>query len=287
MARTRTLFLASLICLSCTSDKSLLTELFAFPNNLEEVSAIEVTSDPNKIWALQDSGNDPELYVLDKKGTITNTLKVTNVQNNDWEALASDTDGNLYIGDFGNNNNKRRDLMIHKINASDLDSKQASVSQTISFFYPEQKEFPPKKSNRIYDAEAFFYHKDNFYIFSKNRSSKFDGTTMMYKVPNIAGTHAAQLIGTFKACNIYKKCAITAADISPDGKTVSLLTATRIYLFQDFTEDNFLAGKSTEIDLSHFTQKEGICFASNSTIYIADEKEKKTGGKLYELAINN
>jgi len=57
-----------------------------------------------------------------------------------------------------------------------------------------------------------------FYLFTKNRSSEFDGTTLMYGIPNIAGNHAAKLMGSFKSCGDFRNCAITSADISPDGK---------------------------------------------------------------------
>ncbi len=269
---------------SCSQETTKITEFFSFPENLNEVSAIEFIPGSDKIWALQDSGNNAELYELDKTGKITNVIAV-NAQNNDWEALASDESGNLYIGDFGNNKNKRKDLCIYKISNSNLQSKSADASK-ISFYYPEQKEFPPKKSKLFYDAEAFFYFKNNFYIFTKNRSSTFDGTTFIYKIPNIEGHHAAVLIGKFKACDIYKQCAVTAADISPDGKKAVILSANRIWLFENFPEDRFADGKVSEIKLGHFSQKEGVCFISDSEIYIADEKKKKLGGKLYVMDLS-
>ena len=37
------------------------------------------------------------------------------------------------------------------------------------------------------------------------------------------------------------------------------------------------------IQLPNFTQKEGICFTDENTLYITDEREKKSGGKLYKL----
>jgi hypothetical protein len=269
---------------SCSQESSKITEIFSFPKKLDEVSAIETIDGSDKIWALQDSGNIAELYELDKTGAITNTVSI-NAENTDWEALTSDESGNLYIGDFGNNDNERKDLCIYKISNSDLRGKSAGVTR-ISFFYPEQKEFPPKKSRLFYDAEAFFYFKGNFYIFTKNRSSAFDGTTYIYKVPNKAGNHEARRIGEFGACGIYKQCAITSADISPDGKKAVILSANKVWLFEDFPEDKFAKGKITEIGLGHFSQKEGICFISDSVIYIADEKKNKDGGKLYTMDLN-
>ena len=52
----------------------------------------------------------------------------------------------------------------------------------ISFSYPEQKEFPPKKKEMFYDVESFFEHNGYFYLFTKNRSKGFDGTAFIYKI---------------------------------------------------------------------------------------------------------
>ncbi|WP_298154767.1 hypothetical protein [Flavobacterium sp.] len=275
------LFLIIAACSGCSSQPSKISVAFDFPKNIKEASALEYIAQSKLFWTLEDSGNDANLYALDKSGKRVNTVAV-DVVNNDWEELASDPEGNLYIGDFGNNDNERKDLCIYKIDAADLTGTNAAPSEKISFFYSQQKEFPPRKSERFYDAEAFFYFRGNFYLFTKNRSSKFDGTTLLYRVPAVPGNHAAILMGKFRTCTDYKHCAITDADISDDGTTIALLSSSQVWLFKDFKNDDFLKGRLTTIDLQDFTQKEGICFNGNR-IFIADEKDKHTGGKVYEL----
>lgn len=46
----------------------------------------------------------------------------------------------------------------------------------VSFYYPEQRTFPPEKTEKFYDAEAFFLVGDHFYLITKNRSKGFGGT---------------------------------------------------------------------------------------------------------------
>lgn len=285
-AKTIKIFLASAVFISCAATSSdVIEELFSMPKKIKESSAVEVTEKSDLIWTLEDSGNEPQLFALDTKGALVHTVTITDAQNNDWEDLTSDKQGNLYIGDFGNNKNERKDLSIYKISASDLNKKEASVAEKISFFFPEQTLFPPKKSERFYDVESFFLFKDHFYLFTKNRSSKFDGTTLLYQVPNESGNHPAKLISSFKTCDNFNHCAVTSADISPDGKKVALLSSDKVWIFTDFNSNNFLSGKVKQIDLKSFTQKEGICFVGNEKLYITDEKDKKTGGKLYQLLL--
>lgn len=276
--------LLAVTLLSCTSSAQQLNEIAA--TDLKEISGLEYLPQTKSLWALEDSGNENKLYKIGNDGKSEAEIAITNTVNTDWEELTSDAEGNLYIGDFGNNDNTRKDLAIYKIDKSQLTGKSAETSSKITFSYPEQIEFPPKKSARIYDCEAFFEHKGNFYLFTKNRSAKFDGSFSVYKVPNRAGDHKAVLMGSLKTCGIYKKCAVTAADISPDGTKAVLLTGDKVFVITNFGNDNFASGDMQMLELGHASQKEGLCFKDNDTLLIADEKDKKTGGKLYEVKLS-
>lgn len=280
------LFLASIVLLSCQQPSTFLTTIYSLPKNLKEVSGITYSTEDSLLWTLEDSGNANVLYALNSEGLIAKEVTVKNVENIDWEDLTKDKEGNLYIGDFGNNENERQDLCIYKMDKKSLDNENAFPAYKISFSYPEQKNFPPKKKELLYDVESFFELNGNFYLFTKNRSKGFDGTVFIYKVPNRAGFHKAELIGDFKTCDDYDNCAITSAAISPDQSKVVLLSHSKIWLFKNFSSDNFLSGIRTETELQHNSQKEAICFKDNNTLLIADEKVKKTGGTLYEISTN-
>ena len=273
--------------ISCINNEVENKLVFEFPKSLKEVSGIQFSKNSNSIWTIEDSGNDNELYFLNLKGAIEKTVVLKDLQNNDWEDLTSDKEGNIYIGDFGNNDNIRKDLAIYKIDLSTLTSSAAKTSYKISFYYPEQIDFPPKKKSFFYDCESFFEYNNNFYLFTKNRSKGFDGTTLMYKIPNKAGNHKAVLLGKFKTCSTYSTCSITSAALSPNAKKMILLSHNQIWLFEDFNGDSFLNGKATALDLDDYSQKEGLCFKDDETIYISDEKTKKIGGNLYQYSIND
>jgi hypothetical protein len=254
--------------------------------SLKEVSGLEYIKN-SELWGLEDSGNKNKIYRFDETGNIIHEIKITDTKNNDWESVTADGEGNLYIGDFGNNKNDRKNLAIYKINNTDLGEANAAPSAVITFYYPEQTEFPPKKRQLIFDCESFLEYKGNFYLFTKNRSTGFDGTFQVYKVPNKAGNHAAKLLGTLKSCNIFNKCAITDADISPDGTMIVLLSGDKIWELTNFSENSFAKASMKMISLNGFSQKESVCFKDAKTLFIADEKDKNTGGKLYEFKLRN
>lgn len=277
--RSVPLFIATLMMLSsCAQTESRLKEIGTM--GPREVSGLEYLQSAG-LWAVEDSGNESRLYKIDANGKAIEEVTV-GITNNDWEDLASDAKGNLYIGDFGNNKNDRKDLVIYKL-APGFKSPAAAIA----FYYPEQDNFPPKKSQLKYDCEAFFEHKGNFYLFTKNRSARFDGSLFIYKVPNKEGRHAAQLLGTITTCSAYRKCAVTSADISPDGTKAVLLTSDKIFVLTNFGEDNFAQAQMQMLELGHSTQKESICFKDNDLLFIADEKDKGEGGKLYQVKLSD
>ena len=273
--------------IACQQKEESLVTIFDLPKKLKEVSGMVYAPESNLFWTIEDRGNKNAIHGIDSNGEITSTVAIENTQNIDWEDITKDNEGNVYIGDFGNNDNDRKDLSIYKIDKNGLNSESGSPAYKISFAYPEQKEFPPKKSEMFYDVEGFFEFKNNFYLFTKNRSKGFDGTAHLYKVPNAAGFHQAVLLGKFQTCGNADQCAITSAAISPDESKVIVLTHDKILMFENFTGDDFLNGSQTTLELNHFSQKEAICFSDNDTVFIADERTKKTGGKVYQVSLKS
>ncbi len=272
-----------LLVIAChTGNLPVLTDL---PNTMKEVSGTETVMGSELIWMLNDGGNKSKLYGLNLQGKIIKEIKI-DAKNNDWEDLTSDESGNLYIGDFGNNFNRRKNLAILKVNYSNLKSDSLVSIERISFRYSDQKKFPPKKKQKYFDCEAFFFHNDSLYLFTKSRVKNDFGKTHMYKIPAKQGNHVATLIGSFSTCNDLE-CWITSADISNDGKRVVLLSPKSVWIFSDFKGDNFFNGTVKEFPFGYKSQKESVCFKTNSTLYITDEKSQgAVGGNLYEFKLN-
>ncbi|MGB1043378.1 MAG: hypothetical protein ACPGU6_08290, partial [Tenacibaculum sp.] len=139
---------------------------------------------------LNDSGNSPKIYGVSKKGKIKKELLIQ-AKNKDWEDITTDSIGNIYIADFGNNMNDRKRLVILKVNHQDLGSKNGEVER-IQFSYPNQTKFPPKKKKRFFDAESLLYANGYLYIFTKSRVKHKYGKTSLYRVPAKAGKHIAE-----------------------------------------------------------------------------------------------
>lgn len=286
-------------------------------NHIHESSGLEVTADSGGFWTIGDGGNGnlllrvsglwmmPDFHLGGDYGFYEGKVTIENITNGDWEDLAKDSGENIYIGDFGNNLNRRLNLVIYKVTCDSVTKayrffrrvNNSCPAQKISFSYPDQKQFPPLPSNWNFDCEAFFHHGDSLYLFSKNISNPNDGYTKMYRLPDQAGDYKAELIDSF-----YLNEPVTSADISHDGKTMVLLTYFSLWVFKDFHGNNFFKGKVYRFPFKGFTQKEAICFANgrmnlftrkenfgltnDDMLFMTDERHFLKGGKLYLIDLN-
>lgn len=265
------------------SQEDLKTE-FSLPKKLKEVSGIALSQDQKTIWAIEDAGNKNVVYGLNRQGELVNDVLVENAENNDWEDITKDAAGNIYIGDFGNNENDRQNLSILKLDLKNDSQKSTKVIQTTKFHYEGQTEFPPKKSNLLYDCEAFVEKDGSFYLFTKNRSKGFDGTFLVFQIPNKEGDFEAKLIGKLKLEGGYNDAAITSAAINSKNEIV-LLTHKNIHVLSGFTANDFNSAKIQKMPLNHNSQKEAVVFVDDKTLLIADEKDKKEGGNVYRFEL--
>ncbi len=274
-----------LLCLasSCTNYGQLIY-VADMPGNLEENSGL-VTLKDSTVWVIEDNGNKDEIYKVDFKGNIVKSFEVKNAKNEDWEDLTKDQNGNVYIADIGNNNNGRKDLVVYKIPNPETEPGDKIDAEKIEFHYPQQKEFPPAKSERFYDAEALLHYGDNLYIVTKNRSDPFTGQAYVYRIPDTKGSYEAKLVGTLDICEDWSTCQITGMDISPDGKKIVLLSYGKLFILTNFSWEDFSNVTIKEVDLGIRNQLESVCFLDANTLLLSDEVSHTQGGNLYKYQL--
>ncbi|VXB30249.1 hypothetical protein [Maribacter litoralis] len=277
-------FLLLFSILTSCSNYGQLRVIADLPGSLNENSGLATYGD-STVWVIEDGGNKDELYQVDFKGDIIKSLKVKNGDNQDWEDLTTDSAGNIYIGDIGNNTNKRKDLVIYKLPNPTIEPGDKIDAEKIKLHYPDQKGFPPKKDALFYDSEAIFHHNGKIFIVTKNRSHSFTGEARIYSVPDTKGSYEATLVGTFIPCTDWNTCRITSIDISPKGDKIIALSYGKLFVFTDFTWDDFTKGNMQEIDLGARSQLESVCFLNDTTLLISDERAHGEGGNLYTYTL--
>lgn len=272
---------------SCGQANSKYEKQLRLPKLMKEVSGIAYDQQTKIFWMVNDSGNSPEVFGYDPSAEkITQVIKPDGAINIDWEDLALGPNRMLYVGDFGNNKSKRKDLRIYGFNLPTDPYVVRAEAWVLDFSLEDQTEFPPKSKKKSYDIEAFFYHQGHFYLFSRNRARKFDGQSNVYRLVAEPGKQVAKKIGQFDACKDRRDCQITSAAISPDQSTIALLTYNKIYTITDFDPQDLLAGRVTKYKLQDRTQKESISFIDSNMVVIADERSGGKGRNLYWVALD-
>jgi hypothetical protein len=183
---------------------------------------------PDVYWVHNDSGDSPRIFAINSRGDLLREVSVQGAEHVDWEEIAADTDGNLYICDVGNNRNARRDLVIYVIPEPDPGHDESvNVARALRFHYPDQAEFPDPAMN--HDCEAVFWRDGHLYLLTKHRS---DTWTRLYRMENLES-------------EIDVGSMVTAADLSPDASELALLTYDYLFVCGLPEEgDRFLSGSA-------------------------------------------
>jgi hypothetical protein len=224
------------------------------------------------LWTINDSGGKPILYAVHlKTGKIIQSISIANAKNRDWEDIAQDS-SHIYIGDFGDNNLKRKKLFIYIINKGDipLHGNKILEAETIIFSYEGMSGSPMVKDRILTDCEAFFAWNDTLYFFSKDR---YDQTTTFYSLPAKPGEY------TIAPEQVYpSEGFITGADISKDGKFVVLSGYKEhvpfLLIFHDIQMPDIFSAKMNRLEFPYYSdlQTEGVAIQSPEIVFISSER---------------
>ena len=251
----------------CSSYSQKLTKDISLSKKIDETSGLEIID--GQFITHNDSGGDPKLYYLDKKGKIVFERTLDGVKNNDWEDITKD-DQFIYVANMGNNFDTRKNLSIVK---TPIDPS-SSEAELIEFNYPEQVKFTTAYSQSQYDAEALITIDDYLIILTKNKLKKI---TEIYALPKIAGKYEAKKIGSLNTQSI-----ITGGDYNPETKLLAL-TGTLIfneYYILKIEDFDLESKKDYKIDMYEIpigkTQVEAIKIIDSNTFWITSEDEKSS-----------
>lgn len=260
--------------LSAQKDKP---KTIRLPAGLTEVSGLWVEG-LDTLWWHNDGGHAPILYCTDRNGEILDTISFKTIKNIDWEDLTADDRGHIYIGDFGNNLNNRKNLKIY------IYERTTGHLDSIQFRYQEQTDFPPARADQNFDMEAFFYYQDSLHLFSKNKARYGNYQTRHYVLPARPGVYTVRAVDSL----LLKRKVITGACISPDGKTVAMTAynygrflgifpwvKNKVFLFSNFRGNRFLQGNMRKRKAPGFIfpkQYEALDFWDDKTLYLATER---------------
>ena len=261
-------------------------------DDLDESSGLVASrKHPGVFWSQNDSGGDPELFAIDGTGAHRGRVRVGQAIAKDWEDLAMAPDGSIWIHDGGNNANRRRDLRVYRAPEPDTLDGVVQADRAVLFRFPDQEAFPD--AARVnFDSEALFWDHDRLLLLSKHRS---DTKTTLYRFPagfeeDPSWDAAAMLapgkkpaavvlerLGSFDVGGDPERYGgkVTAADLSPDGARLAVLTYHALFVFERPTgTPDWLQGAVRRIDFDQFVtaQCEAIAWDGDALLFTNEQR---------------
>lgn len=245
---------------------------------------------PGNYWTHNDSGNGPVIYAFDSKGRRRGVWRVTGATSDDWEDMATGPGPNpntsyLYIGDIGDNNGTRSEIILWRIpepvvpstdtGSTEKKPEMTEPAEKIRLRYPDGK----------HDSEALLIHPKTGRIY------------VVTKVPLInASVYAADLPSDTREVVTLKKVGevdlpglaggiVTGGDISPDGLRAAVCDYFNGYEFvlKDATLpfDNVWKEPLTVVDIGNRKHGETIAYRVDGNALMSTSERLPT--PLFEM----
>ncbi|MGI6457100.1 MAG: hypothetical protein ACOX5R_15995 [bacterium] len=223
----------------------------------DEISGVCPAASPEEYWGHNDSGNNAEIVRFNIRGEILQEVELSGVENRDWEAMTRDSRGNIYIGDFGDNDRKRGTYYIYAFREPSPEDKEISAVSTYRFRYADK---------RSYNCEAFFFRSGRLYLITKEKNEK---RTQVFRIDKLV---SGSLLTAQKVGNFLGEAEITDAAYSPQHNLLAVLTDHYLSFYSVGSEDDLLTEPGLIIE-TDFHNSEGLCF-DNDHLIITNEKGK-------------
>jgi hypothetical protein len=226
-------------------------------------------------WALGDGGSGAAIVPVTADGKLargwSGPVAVTGCKNYDWEDLALDDRGNLIIADVGNNSGRRKQLMLHLTPEPRPGVRSVVPTQSLRVHYADQKEASPD-----YDCEAVFSAGGRIYFLTKHRS---DNRTRLYRLEgqSTSRSNPLELVDSFDIGGM-----VTAADTSPDGKRVAVLTYTTLWVFDYDRTSGSIFRRSIRRTPIFAWQAEAVAWDGNESLVVGNEQ-----GQLFRVSLDS
>ena len=229
---------------------------------------------PGYLWVEEDSGNPPQLYLLNHAANTVKKIYLKDAVNTDWEdiALAAGPDAAkkyLYVADIGDNNAVRASVNFYRLEEPLATADTVSAFDLIRFVYADGAR----------DAEAFLVDaatKDIYIITKREAASRLYKISYPYSL-------TAMNTAVFVAALSYN--GVVSAAMSNDGAGIIVKTYPALYYYPMAAGETIaqtLQKTFTPLGYQLEPQGEAVCFAlDNSGFYTLSEKGSSNTQSLY------
>ncbi len=249
---------------------------------IDEMSGIAKSRKYNDTyWVHNDSGDSARIFAIHKNGKLIKPnqsryegIKLEGATNFDWEDIAIEGD-TIYVSDCGDNLNFRSDLCVYVIKEPnpEQDTSVKDVKK-IRVAYPDKTD----TSSWHFDCESLGVYKGTLYFITKWRAGRS-------KVPGLGASIYCLKNPSYDKVNVLTKLDtnediggwVTACDISPNGKEITLLTQfpnQSIQIFDLTKGSKILHHPIKQFKFFGAKQCEALCYDSPTSFVFGNEQSE-------------
>ena len=250
---------AAAACLACAAAAdSPVAEIGRLQNkSIKEASGLVASRAHAGVFWTHNDGDDGVLYAVRGDGSSVGKVKV-DAKFRDWEDLAADPAGNLYLADCGNNDANRKHMTIYRVAEPDpATGGEIEATATWRLSFPGEKPF---------NCESLFILGGHGYVISKHEDGRAAG---VYRFA--LATAKKKRTPLEHVIDLPVNEPVTAADVSSDGKRLAVLGQRHLHVF-DINGDVRTAAAATPLKIRvPPLQLEGCGFAQNGDVLLVAE----------------
>lgn len=238
---------------------------------------------PGRLWVHNDSGNDPELHLISEAGARIASVTLDGVRNVDWEDMASfELEGKRYllIADTGDNGGVRRTLRLIVVAepARVTDGMRLKPAWTLRFRWPDGARDSEAVAVDAASGQVLLVSKKRVppELFAIDLQAPRDAIQVARPLGLLQGIlqptseekARSPLFGRYRS-------QVTAADLSPDGRTLAVLNYQALYLYSRQTGAAWASALQTpqRLDFAWMPQAEAVAFSLDGTsLWVAGEQ---------------
>jgi len=219
-------------------------------------------------WTHNDSGDEPNLYLIDESGADLGSFRIAGAEAEDWEDISSvmlNAEPWLFIGDVGDNRHKRLMSSLYVIREADVLKKGAQpLFQRIDFRYPDGR----------HDCEGVAVDPatGDVLLITKSRIASCG----VYRLRKEEWDQPATGLLTAERIGSLDISKVTSFDINPDGTQAVVLTYKDAYEFSRKPHEDWAAAfkhPPRQIKMPKRRQGEAICYdGSGKRLILTSEK---------------
>ena len=233
--------------------------VIASPSITESSGLAASSRYPGVFWTHNDGRRKPVLYAISREGKSIADFPVTGARMDDWEDIAADNEGHLYLADIGNNDAKARELGVFRIDEPDPKSisGRVKVKRRWILRYPEEP----------FDAESLFVWQQWGYIISKLTLNQ---PAALYRFSLAPQTKPAVLE---KIAQLPITSPVTGASVTANGQKLAVIAKSGAWVFEINGDPGSIASAKFWHTRLHGFQIEGCTFTPEGLLVSAESRE--------------